>query len=88
MKIRIFIATLAALFIGAAPAHAATTAQAVKAVKAEMRDTFTSGYPDVSCKKLTSTYFRCHWQILSGDWHEGTARVRFYGRTADVIGVS
>lgn len=87
MKIRIFVAALAALFIGAAPAHAATTSQAKRAIEREITDHNASGSA-WGCVKLTSTYFRCKWVA---NWAtgtaEGTARVRFYGKHADVFGV-
>jgi len=97
MKIRILTATLtAALFIGAAPAHAATTAQAKRATSAELNDRYDHVHAIYveGCKRLTSTYFRCSWTVrqMYADCgmpyllnHEGSAYVRFYGRTPDVM---
>jgi len=84
------IGILASLVV-AASASASTKAQAKHAVKHEIA----LDHPDyqdifVNCTRLTPVRFKCHWQMWTvADYDNvlgwlGTARVRFYGRVADV----
>lgn len=77
----------------AAPAQAATKAQARRAVAREMRAQYDLRYLTSSCSQLSSWRFRCRWSgytehdIRDGNvagW-AGTAKVVFYGRNADVV---
>lgn len=78
--------------VAAAPASAATKAQARHAVKRELYWSHGITYPSISCTLLTSRRFSCHWWGLSdrdvsygnvAGWR-GTASVVYYGRNADV----
>src|SRR4051794_18060393 len=90
-KVCLVIALLAIL-VAAAPASAATKKQARRAVAHEVRAVYYDVDATVECVRLTRRRFKCRWYGLSSldvdngnvEGWAGTARVRFYGRVADV----